>query len=211
MQDVCHPDPVGYARGMNVIERVFQAILQTVSGLVRALVGGFVSAPATAARRAIGGVSVRRAVPAEVIDVRHAVLREGRPRATAIFDGDDHATTRHWIAKLGDDVVGVVSVMQADFPDLEVTLPTGDVPHRQLRGMATVPSVRGKGVGRAMLAAIDAELPEPLWCNARIGAAEFYARHGWQRVGGEFEIPGVGPHVRMVRVLDAGEALPGPS
>ena len=196
---------------MNVIERVFQAILQAVSGLVQALVGGFARAPLTAAQRAIEGATVRRAVPAEVIDVRHAVLREGRPRATAIFDGDDHATPRHWVAKLGDDVVGVVSVMQAEFPDRTATLPTGQVPVRQLRGMATVPSVRGKGIGAAMLTAVQLELAEPLWCNARISAAGFYDKHGWQRVGGEFEIPGVGPHVRMVWVPDADDvrSLPG--
>lgn len=185
---------------MNPIQRIFQAILDAVAGLVRALLGGLVSAPLTAGRRAIEGVTVRRAAPSEVVDVRHVILRQGRPRATALFDGDDHADTRHWVAKSGDEVIGVVSVMKARFPDESATLPVGDAPIWQLRGMATLPSWRGKGVGLALLRAVEAEVDEPLWCNARTSAAGFYAKHGWERVGAEFAIPEVGPHVRMVRV-----------
>lgn len=186
---------------MNVIERVFQAILQLVMGLVQALLGGIVRAPLTATERAREPVHVRRAAPSEVVEVRHVVLRAGRPRATAIFDGDDHADTRHWIAKHGDEIIGVVSVMSAEFPAAEEDLPDGiPRPRWQLRGMATRPSWRGKGVGQALLSALEPEVGEPLWCNARTTAAAFYDRHGWVRVGPEFEIPRVGPHVRMVRL-----------
>lgn len=184
---------------MNPIQRAFQAILDFVAGLIRALVGGFASVPARAVDKAVGEVQVRRAAPSEVIDVRHAVLRQGRPRATALFDGDDHARTRHWIARHGDETIGVVSVMRAPFPDDTVTLPFGTVPQLQLRGMATLPSWRGRGIGVALLRAVEAELDEPLWCNARTSAAGFYERHGWEPIGETFEIPKVGPHVRMVR------------
>lgn len=184
---------------MNPIQRLFQAILEIVSGLVRALLGGMAAAPVTAATRAIEGVDIRRGAPSEVIDVRHAVLRQGRPRTTAIFDGDDHAKTRHWIAKHGGEVIGVVSVMPAPFPDETATLPFSHPPGLQLRGMATRPSWRGKGVGVALLKAVEAEVGEALWCNARTSASGFYAAHGWEAAGPPFEIPEVGPHVRMVR------------
>ena len=36
-----------------------------------------------------------------------------------------------------------------------------------------------------------------VWCNARLSAAGFYERVGFGRVGGVFEIAGIGPHAVM--------------
>lgn len=177
---------------MNPIERIVTALVNAMLGVVQALIGGIFRAPAEAARRAIRATTVRRSDVAAVIDLRHKVLREGRPRDTALFDGDEAADTRHWIAVDGERTVGVVTVIRRDFPD-------GDGPEWQLRGMAVDPDWRGRGVGQQMLVALEADVGEPLWCNARIGARDFYARNGWTPTGDIFEIPEVGPHVRMVR------------
>ncbi|HZK81548.1 MAG TPA: GNAT family N-acetyltransferase [Humisphaera sp.] len=81
-------------------------------------------------------------------------------------------------------------------------------PAWQLRGMATSPEYRGKGLGRAMLALADNDLladpliPRMLWCNARVPAVGFYETLGWTVVSHEFEIPTAGPHVRMVRKIE---------
>jgi hypothetical protein len=40
-----------------------------------------------------------------------------------------------------------------------------------------------------------------LWCNARVPAANFYRKLGWQVVSEVFEIPTAGPHVRMTKAL----------
>jgi GNAT superfamily N-acetyltransferase len=81
----------------------------------------------------------------------------------------------------------------------------GVSPAFQLRGMATLPEVRGAGFGRALLDACVAAARENgaaiLWCNARTSAADFYAKNGWRIVGAEFDIPTVGPHFRMSRAL----------
>ena len=136
---------------------------------------------------------VRRGSAAEVVDVRHRVLREGRPRETAIFKGDDAPDTRHWVAVQADRVVGVASVMRADMPH-----PPGDVvPRWQLRGMAVRPELRGEGLGAKLLLAAHADVREPMWCNAREAVAPFYARHGWRIVGAPFDIAGIGPHLEM--------------
>ena len=42
-----------------------------------------------------------------------------------------------------------------------------------------------------------------LWGNARMPAVGFYRRAGLEVVGAEFEVPGIGPHVVMVRRLAA--------
>ncbi|MDZ4199829.1 MAG: GNAT family N-acetyltransferase, partial [Kiritimatiellia bacterium] len=62
---------------------------------------------------------------------------------------------------------------------------------------------RGHGMGSALMRFMEQDLrregeSRPLWCNARLGAIPFYERLGWRRESDVFDIPGVGPHVRMV-------------
>jgi GNAT superfamily N-acetyltransferase len=168
-----------------------QRLVKLGIDLAISLIMGLFRAPGTAAARAAYPIVVRRAEPTEVIDVRHRVLRPGRPREAAIFDGDDAPGTRHWVAVQHDRVVGVVTVIEAPMPDP----PPEVMPRRQLRGMAVLPELQGEGVGHQLLLA--AHGPEPMWCNARANVVAFYERHGWTAVGPEFDIPGVGPHRRM--------------
>ena len=142
---------------------------------------------------------VRPATLADILPLRHAILRPGLPLATAHFDGDDDPTTIHLAAVLDDDdaVVGCATLMAR---------PSRDRAAWQLRGMATRADLARCGVGRAVLAAAEAlvrERGDPLflWCNARLVAVPFYASGGWRVVSDEFDIPGVGPHHVMVREL----------
>jgi GNAT superfamily N-acetyltransferase len=139
---------------------------------------------------------IRAISAAGTISVRWPVLRPGFSRETAVFDGDDAPGTLHLGAFDGERLVGVASIYLAPFP-----AQPGVTPAFQLRGMATLPEVRGAGFGKALLAACVSAAREKdavlLWCNARTGAAKFYEKNGWQIVGDEFDIPTVGPHVRM--------------
>lgn len=144
-----------------------------------------------------GPVTVRRGTAAEVVDLRHQLLRAGLPRETAIFDGDEHPDARHVVGITSEGrIVGCATVHPGT---------RAGAPAWQLRGMATDPPVRGCGVGRAMLTyladVVYQEFPfRPMWCNARLPAIGFYKRQGWEPTGEPFEIPTAGPHVRMVRV-----------
>lgn len=173
----------------NWLQRFVQLGLDLVAQLVRGLLG----APATAAARAVSDVTVRQGDAREVLDVRHEVLRKGRPRDTAVFSGDDDPSTRHWVAVQADRVVGVVSVMAADAPDWV----EGAAPAWQLRGMAVLPGLRGEGVGKQLLAGVHRDVDEPMWCNARASAEGFYLSHGWTPHGELFDVPPIGPHRRM--------------
>jgi predicted GNAT family N-acyltransferase len=42
-----------------------------------------------------------------------------------------------------------------------------------------------------------------VWCDARVAAAGFYERMGFTVVTGEYDKPGVGPHLGMVIDLPA--------
>ena len=145
-------------------------------------------------------IEVRSITAAETLDLRHPILRAGLPRETAVFPGDERHDSHHFGAFIDGRMVGVATihfVPLLDRPDFD--------PAYQIRGMATAEDARGLGVGNALIkACIDAAVAgggQWIWCNARTPAAGFYSRHGFQIQGGLFEIPGAGPHFRMIRPL----------
>ena len=155
--------------------------------------------PEEQAPQAPPGVTFRQADLAEVIDLRHQILRQGLPRETAVFDGDAAVNSRHFAAVAPDGrVVGCATVHASQWEDQ---------PAWQLRGMATSPDYRGRGLGRGLMTLIESTLKgaspvRMMWCNARTPAVGFYQRLGWRVVSDVFEIPTAGPHVKMVKPLD---------
>lgn len=138
----------------------------------------------------------RRASLVEILPLRHAVLRPGRPAAEAAFEGDDEPATRHFaaVAETGE-VRACLSLVARPW--------RGETAY-QLRGMAVHPEDARRGLGTALLRHAERALVSEtgvrlLWCNARVEAVPFYARRGWAVVSEEFEIAGVGPHRVMVR------------
>ena len=112
---------------------------------------------------------------------------------------DDSPGTLH-LGALTDD--GTVVGCATWFPE-----PWEGRPAWRLRGMATDPSVRGTGVGSALLqrglAEARAAGVEVAWCNARTVALAFYRRHGFESVGAEFVTAHGVPHYVMWRTLGA--------
>jgi GNAT superfamily N-acetyltransferase len=137
---------------------------------------------------------------AEIMVLRRDVLRPGLPISAAVFAGDGLPTTTHWGAFAADGrLAAIASLYSAPEP---VKAGGPPPPAWQLRGMASAPDFRGQGYGSAVLRACmewvrasgDSRV---LWCNARTGAVGFYLAHGFETVGQEFEIAGVGPHFVM--------------
>ena len=142
-------------------------------------------------------VVVRRANVEEIVDLRHAVLRQGLPRDAAIFDGDHAESALHFAA-----VAGGRAICCATF---HLNAWEGK-PAWQLRGMATDPAFRSKGIGKQILSLAEETIRQAsqvrmLWCNARTPALEFYKKQGWRVVSEEFFIPTAGPHFRMIKLL----------
>jgi predicted GNAT family N-acyltransferase len=134
-------------------------------------------------------------VPAEVTyALRAAVLRPDGGEIT--WAGDEDPATFHLAARSAGQLVGVVRFSPAPCPWRTATAPW------QLRGMATDATVRGSGVGRAMvvdgLARVAERGGDLVWCDARVAAVGFYERMGFTVVTGEFDKPGIGPHRGMV-------------
>lgn len=144
-----------------------------------------------------GLVSIRVAAPAEVVELRHAVLRTGYSRESAIFPGDEDADSLHVAATDGAGrIVGCATIHTSSWDD---------APAWRLRGMATAPEFRGVGIGTRMLQLIERHVYErnvrTLWCNARLPAVGFYERNGWTVMSEVFDIPTAGPHVKMLKKL----------
>jgi GNAT superfamily N-acetyltransferase len=144
--------------------------------------------------------NVRIITAAETLPLRQAVLRPGRPIAAARFPGDDAPAARHFGAFRDGQLLGIASLYLAELPEQP------GVAAWQLRGMATTPEARGMGFGRALVLACIAFARDNgarvLWCNARIAAAGFYRKLGFEILGERFEIPDVGPHFRMMLRLE---------
>ncbi|MCD9141868.1 GNAT family N-acetyltransferase [Streptomyces albireticuli] len=146
-------------------------------------------------------------VPAtEVFALRHAVLRPGRPAASAAFAEDAAPGTFHVAAYDADDTEG--KAIRACVTFLPEPLPgTGEDAYR-FRGMASDPAVRGLGYGTAVLRAGLAEAAARgaglVWCNGRTSARGFYEHHGFTARGEEFTVEGIGPHLVFTIKLSGG-------
>lgn len=72
----------------------------------------------------------------------------------------------------------------------------------RIHGMATDEAYRGRGAGALILGGLIDHARTAgatlVWCHARVGAREFYRRHGFTEYGDEwFEPAPYGPHVAM--------------
>ncbi len=135
---------------------------------------------------------IRRVSAADTRSLRREVLRPHQRLAEVGFAGDGVPSAAHFGAFVGEEMVATATV----HPE-EGTW--------RLRGMATREGFRGKGLGGALLEACvehaRAGGATAIWCNARLKAVEFYRRHGFEARGPDFELPGIGPHLYMIRSL----------
>lgn len=127
------------------------------------------------------------------------MLRPGLDISTCVFPGDDDDQTFHLGAFVDSKLVSVASFYfepNQKFPGEN---------HFRLRGMATAPDYQGQGLSSSLLKTafpyIRRNFCETLWCNARTGAKGFYLKTGFEECSDIFDIPGVGPHVLMKKIL----------
>ena len=144
-------------------------------------------------------IAVKEIPPELTYDIRHIVLREGLPRESCYWDTDRLDGAFHLGGWLDERQMGVATFQPEPDPDRP-----GEPAYR-LRGMAVLPAARGNGVGALMLLAGTDRVRRMgiglMWCDARIGAVDFYLRYGWEKCGALFEIPTAGPHYRMKKEI----------
>ncbi len=113
------------------------------------------------------------------------------------YKGDFLLTTKHFGVFDADELVGIVTVMEANNPNLK-----GDAV--QLRGMAVLKEYQYKGLGKLLVNHIEKvyKHKDLLWCNARDYAVGFYNSLGFTTFGKKFYIKNVCYHYVMYKNLD---------
>jgi predicted N-acetyltransferase YhbS len=125
-------------------------------------------------------------VPVEtVLPLRARILRAGRPLESARSRQDAMHGTRHLAAITGSGTVaGVVTY----FPEATPLAPRRSAV--RFRGMAVDATLRGGGIGSALMRAVVAGAraagAEVLWANGRDTALTFYQRIGFRVAGDGF-------------------------
>jgi GNAT superfamily N-acetyltransferase len=141
------------------------------------------------------GVQVREVTAAQTAELRRKVLRGGRP---VELEGDSDPAFHVGVYD-GELLLGTGNVRVDPVP-----WDAGRAAWR-VRGMATEPAARGRGVGAMVLAALMAHARAHgggvLWCNARRPAQAFYERAGLVARGDPWVDPEIGPHVVMWTAL----------
>lgn len=135
---------------------------------------------------------IRSVQAREIWPLRHKVLRPHMTLEDCDYPHDNDADTFHLATIEGDRILCIGSFYKEKCPSLE-----GLKPYR-LRGMATEPDHRGRGLGRDLIHSalehLRAQQADLLWCNARENALRFYTKLDFTTHGGPFDIPGIGPH-----------------
>lgn len=129
-------------------------------------------------------------------DTRELRQRVLRPHQSLTELAAEEHPAAVWFGAIAEEVVGTVSI-SAEPPPGEYE---GSRPFR-LRAMATSEGMRGRGLGQVLVAAavdrVQREGGDMLWCSARTAAVEFYRKSGFSETSEEFDVPDIGPHIRM--------------
>jgi GNAT superfamily N-acetyltransferase len=141
----------------------------------------------------------------ETLKIRNSVLRKGRPLEECHFPGDELGTTFHLGAFEKERIIGVATFLMNK--DIHLNKIRDIKLHYcyQLRGMAVLEIAQGKGIGKKLLKQGEQILKkrniEVLWLNARSGAAPFYEKMSYHIVSEIFDVPSVGNHYKMMKLL----------
>jgi ribosomal protein S18 acetylase RimI-like enzyme len=162
------------------------------------------------------GVTVRF-VPAHTTwALRREVLRPGRAVGDCLYPGEDDPRAAHGAALRrtpgteADMAVLAVGVVIPETPPWDAG---GDDGWR-VRGMATRSDARGRGLGRRVLDLLVGHVATHggglVWCHARTPARHLYERAGFVSRGEVFELPEIGPHQVMWRMVTPPTTGPAP-
>ncbi|HZX55215.1 MAG TPA: GNAT family N-acetyltransferase [Ilumatobacteraceae bacterium] len=121
----------------------------------------------------MGELSIVEIAASDTYPLRLEVLRNDTPSQEVAFDVDGLPGTFHLGVSDGSRLVAVSTWTPRPHRDEEAV---------QLRGMATLPGMQGRGIGAMLLeagCARAAGVAPLVWARARDTALEFYLRHGF--------------------------------
>ena len=134
----------------------------------------------------------------ETLDLRSRVLRNNAGLDKCVFPTDATEHNFHLGRFEDHKLVSIATFFPEDYPER-----TG-IGFR-LRGMATDPALVGRGYGADLIKFAINELRSAnasyIWCHARSSALGFYEKLGFEVISEEFEVPEIGPHFVMIKII----------
>ena len=132
----------------------------------------------------------------DLYQIRHDILWQHKAVHNCGIKPDELDSTFH-IGAIDVDgrIVGTSTFIQETNPKFD------QKKQYRLRAMATYPSTRGQGLGKAIIQKAIEILKEKeieiLWCDARLKACGFYEKLNFKIKGDIYEVPQIGPHKLM--------------
>lgn len=143
---------------------------------------------------------IRQISAQETLPLRHKVLKPHLSREDCVNPEDSEPSTFHLGLFFMSHLVSVVSFSYQACPLMNAGAPF------RLRGMATDEKYRSQGFGTQLVIHAQDLLRQQrcdlIWCNARIKAIPFYENLGFRSLGELFELPGIGAHKVMYKILN---------
>ncbi|MBB5440506.1 putative GNAT family N-acyltransferase [Pedobacter sp. AK017] len=134
----------------------------------------------------------------DTLPLRSKVLRKDAPLEQCVFPADEVKGGFHLGYFAGTSLVCIATFYPEDCAEQGI----GGF---RLRGMATDPAFMGKGYGAELikfainkLRSVNASY---IWCDARSLAVGFYKKLGFEFISEEFEVTGIGPHFKMIKII----------
>jgi predicted GNAT family N-acyltransferase len=144
-------------------------------------------------------LKIKKVVAEEVRPLRHAELRKSQDFSTTSYIEDNKESTFHMASILDNKVVTCASY----YPEKSLNIKSKRA--YRLRGMATDSNFQRKGHASDLMQESFKELKkrdcDMVWCNARLGAVDFYKSVGFKLKGDLFDIEGIGPHYYMYKEI----------
>jgi len=139
--------------------------------------------------------------PEEIQQLRNEVLWPHKTFENCILETDRISTTLHFGIQIEGLTVATVTLQKENNQRLQ------QEKQYRLRAMAVREGYRGQGFGVAIVEAGLNHLRElgveVVWCDARVAALNFYRRLQFDELEEEYEIPIIGKHRFMWKVLSS--------
>ncbi|HZD46150.1 MAG TPA: GNAT family N-acetyltransferase [Acidobacteriaceae bacterium] len=147
------------------------------------------------------GAEIRRIAARDTIVLRDATLRPDLPPGGSHYPGDEAPETLHLGAFSDNTLVAVATLCREAMPGVQSTTSW------RLRGMATLPEYRSRGLGRQLAQRCFAYAAEQggicVWCTSRVATVAFYRTLGFTECSDPFSLPEFSDalYIRMRRPL----------
>ena len=145
-------------------------------------------------------VEIKKVFAEEVRPLRHSELRKGQDFSTTSYIEDYEVGTFHMACIVDEKIVTCASY----YPEKSIKIKSKR--GYRLRGMATDSNFQRKGHASDLMQESFKELKkrdcDMVWCNARLGAVDFYKSVGFNIIGEIFDIEAIGPHYYMYKEID---------